>query len=327
MSDRVPLRRPRLPRRLGLAAALMAAAAPALAQGVIVSYPASRSLADVGAWLQRDTPLQLPQVIDVSPSAVTAVLAAAPTGAPRGFVAQISSEAVDPQIASREGIASWSIPVDVDCDRRMVRLGPMTGYRSRDLATDPKVVREADVTWVSPTASAPLGAVVRALCDRDYHRPFAGKTKLAAAKPPPETGRATRNPAAPTQAQAQAQADAPALRPTLAPAPSSAPSPAIAKAAPAPKAEPAPSAPLKGGGTIAVQIGASPSRPDIEALLAKFKKAHAAELTNLTPNVATAQVDGKTVNRALISGFATNAEANAFCKALEASGQACFIRR
>jgi hypothetical protein len=325
MSDRVPPHRPRLPLRLGLAAALLAAA-PTLAQVYGVSYPASRSLADVGAWLQRDTPLQLAQVVDVSPSAVTAVTSAAPTGEPRGFVAQISSEAVDPQIAGREGIASWSIPVDVDCDKHMVRLGAMTGYRSRDLRTDPKVVREADITWVNPTAGAPLGAVIRALCERDYHRPFAGKTKLATAKPTPEPRTVRAAPAsaaAPVVAETAPPSDAPALRPAL---PPTLPA-AVAKTAPTPKAEPSQAAPLKGGGAIAVQIGASPSRSDIEALLAKVRKAHAAELANLSPRVATVQLDGKTVNRALIAGFASNAEANAFCKMLEASGQACFIRR
>jgi hypothetical protein len=78
---------------------------------------------------------------------------------------------------------------------------------------------------------------------------------------------------------------------------------------------------------VAVQIGASPSLPDIQGLLARFKKKFASELGGLTPNVATVQIDGKTVNRALISGFASNAEANSFCKTLAAAGQACFVRR
>ena len=62
------------------------------------------------------------------------------------------------------------------------------------------------------------------------------------------------------------------------------------------------------------------------ALLAEGQEL-AGEMGGLTGNVATVAVDGKTVNRALISGFGTNAQAGEFCKKLSAEGQACFIRR
>jgi hypothetical protein len=299
-------------------AVLAAAAAPALGQITPVSYPPSRALGDVTAWLQRETPIAPGQVVDVSPSAVTAVTAAQPTGQPRGFLASVSSEALDPQIISHEAIASWSIPVEVDCDKRSVRLGLMTGFASRDLRSDPKTVRDADADWVVPTVSAPLGAVIRALCDRDFHRPLTGKLKTANGKTPDAM---PTSPAAPIRtAQAapppepKASRAAPALRPALPPA-TPAPAPASGGKPPA------------GGGSIAVQIGASPSLPDIEGLLAKFKAKFAGEMGGLTGKVATVQVDGKSVNRALISGFGTNAEASAFCKKLAGEGQACFIRR
>jgi hypothetical protein len=288
-----------------------------------VSYPPSRALPDVGAWLQRETPIAPGQVVDVSPSAVTAITAAQPTGQPRGFLANISSEALDPQILSHEAIASWSIPVEVDCDKRSVRLGVMTGFATRDLRSDPKTVREADSNWVAPNATAPLGAVIRALCDRDFRRPLAGKIKLAAGGKTPDAARASQ-PAAPASApEPKAARATPALRPAL-----PAPRPTVAEAA-APK--PASAKPLaakaSGGGAIAVQIGASPSQADIQALLAKAKAKFAADMGGLTGAVATVQLDGKTVNRALISGFGTSAEANAFCRKLTAEGQACFIRR
>jgi hypothetical protein len=296
------------------------AAAPAAAQAVPVSYPPSRALPDVGAWLQRETPIAPGQVVDISPSAVTAITGAQPAGRPRGFLASISSEALDPQILSHEAIASWSIPVEVDCDKRTVRLGVMTGFASRDLRSDPKTVREADSNWVAPTATAPLGAVIRALCDRDFRRPLAGKVKVAAGGKTPEVAKAPEA----TAPQPKAPRETPALRPAL-PAPKTAvaeaPSPKSASAKP-PSAK-APS----GGGSIAVQIGASPSQPEIQALLAKAKAKFAADMGGLTGAVATVQIDGKTVNRALISGFGTNAEANVFCKKLAAEGQACFIRR
>lgn len=293
--------------------AVLTASAPAAAQTAPVSYPPSRALNDITAWLQRETPIAVGQVVDVSPSAVTAITSAKPTGEPRGFLAAISSEALDPQILSHEGIASWSIPVEIDCDKRSVRLGVMTGFTGRDLRNDPKTVREADANWVTPTATAPLGSVIRALCDRDFHRPLMGKLKTAG-KPPELVAKA--DPPEPKAPRAT-----PALRPALPPS-----GPKTAEAS-TPKAAPPASKPPSGGGSIAVQIGASPSKPDIEGLLARFKTKFAADMGGLNGNVATVQSDGKTVNRALISGFASNAEAGAFCKKLAAEGQACFIRR
>ena len=289
----------RLPAVLGLVAIVAAwTSAPANAQ-VAIAYPPSRSLSDVAAWLQRDTPLAPSQVVDVSPQAVTAVTSASPMGERRGFLANISSEAVDPEMLTHDGIASWSIPVEIDCEKRSVRLGIMTGYRSRDLRTDPRIVREADADWVTPTSSAPLGSVIRALCDRDFHRPLVGRVKTTA--PTPESAKPAR-PATAAKVDAPPPTLRPALRPTFAPAPA-------------------------GGGAFAVQVAASPSLPDIQGLLAKVKKKFSGDLGGLSARVATVQVEGKTMNRALVSGFATAAEANAFCKTLSAAGQACFLRR
>jgi cell division protein FtsN len=95
----------------------------------------------------------------------------------------------------------------------------------------------------------------------------------------------------------------------------------------APASVPTPAAAHAGGGAFTVQVGASPSLPDIQGALAKFRKKFAADLGGLTSSVATVQVDGKTVNRALVSGFGSAAEAGAFCKTLADAGQACFIRR
>jgi cell division septation protein DedD len=311
----------RLSAVLGLVAVVAAwTSAPANAQPPI-TYPPSRSLSDLAAWLQRDTPLAPSQIVDVSPQALTAVTSASPMGETRGFLANISSEAVDPEMLAHDGIASWSIPVEIDCDKRSVRLGTMTGYRSRDLKTDPRIVREADTGWVTPTPTAPLGSVIRALCDRDFRRPLMGRIKASA--PAPEPAR----PARPALV-AKADPPPPALRPALHPNPP--PTPAeSAKAKPAkPPAPAAPSAPASAaGGAIAVQVGASPSLPDIQGLLARFKKKFSGELGGLSTSVATVQVDGKTVNRALVAGFASAAQANAFCKTLSAAGQACFIRR
>jgi len=333
-----PLTVRRLP-RLALTA-VAAAGAATVVWAADVTYPPSRSLSDVAAWLQRDTPLKPDQIVDVSPQAVTAVTAASPMGQTRGFLASISSEAVDPQMLAHDGIASWSIPVEVDCDRRQVRLGVMTGYRSRDLVSEPRVVRQADTEWVNPTASAPLGAVIRALCDRDFHRPLAGKFKVAAKGPEPKAGPPPVIEVRPKKAADAAAKPPPAAADGAAPVappplrghkpPVSIPIPGVAQTADATPAEAKPAAALKapaGGGPSIVQIGASPSEPDAQALLARFKKKFAASIGGLKAEVVTAQVDGKTVHRAQLAGFANFAEANAYCKGLADAGQACFIRR
>jgi len=133
--------------------------------------------------------------------------------------------------------------------------------------------------------------VIRALCDRDFRRPLAdGQVKFVAKAPDPSK-----------------------------PAKTAASEPAPARPA-APKAAAA-------GGSVSVQIAASPSLPDAKGLLARFQRQSPDLLSGLTTDVATVQVDGKTMHRALISGFATGAEAAGFCEKLKARGQACFVRR
>jgi cell division protein FtsN len=351
-------------RLAGLTLALTAAA-PAVGQTAAVNYPASRSLNDVAAWLQRDTPISLAQVVDVSPSAVTAVTSAAPMGETRGFRATVSSEAMDPEIFSHDGVVSWSIPVEVDCERRQVRLGAMTGYPNRDLKTEPRIVRPADTNWVNPTPTAPLGAVIRALCDREFQRPLMPRAKTAAASKPQASGplpkivvRPARPPkaeAAPAQAAATSTetppdaksastAKAPPAEKTprqasppktilipgpAATAPAGAAPPAATPAEdttpPPPKAKPKP---IKTGSSPYVaQIGASPSLPDIQGQLDRFRKKFAADLQGLDAHVVTVQVEGKTVNRAQVSGFAGLSDADTFCKRMKDAGRPCLVRR
>ena len=340
--------------RLGIFAAVaLAIAGPAPGQtpgqGPPVSYPPSRSLADVFAWLRKDTPIAPAQVVDVSPSAVTAIVSSAPTGKPRGFLATIASEAVNPEIVTHDGIASWSIPAEVDCDRRQVRLGAMTGFRNRDLRSESRVLRPADTAFVTPTPTAPLGAVVRALCDRDFKRPIANPRAkksgppplvVAQGKPPPAVISARENPqgANPTSPASAPTAEAvaaptgagpktvemkkPAEPKTIEMPASSEP----ANVAPKPKPKPRPKPPA-GGGAFSLQLGASPTLTDANLLIGKFKKTYASSMGGLTLGVTTVQIDNKPVSRVLLSGFASSAEANRFCDALQANRQPCFVRR
>jgi len=328
----------------------LATAAPALGQtppqAPLVSFPPSRSLADVFAWLRKDTPISPAQVVDVSPSAVTAIVASSPTGQPRGFQATIASEAVNPDIVTHDGIASWSIPAEIDCDRRQVRLGPMTGFRSRDLRSEPRVLRAADSAFVVPTSTAPLGAVVRALCDRDFKRPIANAHArkpgppplvVAQSRPPPVVAAATPQPTAPAdppganpdEAATGAKASGPKtveMKKPVEPKTIEMPSSEPANAAPKPKPIARPKPPA-GGGAVSLQLGASPTPADANLLIARFRKAYASSMGGLTLGVATVQIDNKPVTRVLLSGFASAGEANRFCAALQANRQPCFVRR
>jgi hypothetical protein len=294
---------------LALAMAL-GAAATAQADPLNVTYPRTRAMPDVAGWLASDTPIQPGQVVDVGPSAVTAVTSSAPTGAPRGFLANIAAEALDPSIGKQEEIVSWTIPVEVDCEKRLVRLGDMTGYPARDLKSAPRVVRAADAAWVTPSPTAPLGAVMRALCDRDFRRPFAG-TKVA-----------VKEPAKPAKAARQPPPGPPPV--VLSESPPSGPQPLTTAAAKAAKALPTAA---KGASPYAVQVGASPSEDDAKGILGKLQKKFPDVLTGFKAEVQTAQVDGKTVYRAVVTGFAGQGDASMLCDRLKAGGQACFVRR
>ncbi len=291
------------------ALAVLATSFAAVAQTAPISYPPSRSMADVTAWIRSDTPLSPSQVVDVGISAVTAVTASTPIGDPRGFLATVSSESLDPGIEGAQGIASWSVPVQVDCDARKVKLGAMTGYPRRDLAKDGRTVRPADTDFITPTAGAPIDTVVRGLCDRDFRRPLLPGRIVAR---PPEPAR----PVLRQVAAVSAKPTGPDLRSTK----TTKPPARSAQATSGP-------APTSGSALAAVQVGASPDLADARGLLARVQRRFTQDLRGRAGDVAAAQVDGRTVHRALITGFASAGDAIALCERLRAGGQACFVRR
>lgn len=296
---------------LGIAVVLVSwEAGPAAGQSAI-TYPASLAPADVAAWLRRDTPILPGQVVDVAASAVTAIVSSEPTKDPRGFIAILHAEALDPGIRNEEGVASWSIPVELDCVKRRVRLGPMTGFPGRDIRTSPKPIRDPDSDWVIPSDKAPLDAALKAMCDApNFHRPLAD-VKLAAL------------PAAPASSKPPAPEPPPVRTPSPPPARTANP-----PAAPAPELRGAvPRAPAPGASSASVQVGASPSQANIKALLANVQKKFVADLKGLTTEIATVTIDQKTIYRGLIIGFHGEADAGRLCEILKAGGQACFIRR
>jgi hypothetical protein len=154
-------------------------------------------------------------------------------------------------------------------------------------------------------------------------------TTLPPAQPAGPALRPSQN--APPPAQPPAKAAAPAAKPVT-PAPKAAPAAASpAKAAPPEKPKPVVEKPAEKTaaakpGAAAVQIGAVSST----ALADKTWN----DAVALAPGLAAGRgkgvekvdKDGKTLYRTSVTGFASKADAQAFCGKLKAAGKACFVK-
>jgi hypothetical protein len=117
----------------------------------------------------------------------------------------------------------------------------------------------------------------------------------------------------------------PELAPTAKPLPARAAPPVAALGSAAqPQPRPAPKRPIIP--SIVIQVGASPSLPEAKGILAHVTRKFAGELDGFKSDVATVDVDGKPLYRAMISGFSSTSDARALCGKLKAGGQACFVR-
>ena len=188
-----------------------------------------------------------------------------------------------------------------------------------------------------------------------------GKTAAAGAPqftPPPEQPQARAEAPAPKVVVTPA-ASAPALRPSIPAAATPAPTakaeaskpslkvetpvakPApIVKAAPAPvKAEPvkarpakseakpaAPAPAAKVAGVAAVQIGAFSSQALADKGWSDAAGAAPGPAAGKGKSVEKVEVNGKTLFRTQVTGFASRADATAFCDKLKAAGKACFVK-
>lgn len=142
--------------------------------------------------------------------------------------------------------------------------------------------------------------------------------RVAAAPPPPAAAPTTPIGAAPAQLPPAAPAAAAPAPKVVAQAPEPAPKPAPA---PASKAVEAP-APAAGGGA-SVQIGAFSSQALAEKGLADAARiAGAGKGRSIQP----IERNGATLYRTTVTGFASRAEAQAYCGKLQAAGKSCFVK-
>lgn len=271
----------------------------------------------------------------------------------------LQGEVVSSDAAQALGYRSMRSTVNVDCVRRRDLVVKMTVYSERG-GKGAAVVRQVPGDWAQPSPDTYLAAVIRNVCgaappqmaaappllpvkdaaaisvDRPDRR-AASRTLPASlpAEPPlafltpevvgPDQPMSTAVEARRRTAMAQLASAAPELRPAIQPMPAPRPTPSPAKPV---AAKPAPAAPVPAKpsnakpapGKVAVQIAASSSEALAREALAKVKPRLRPPLST---QVKLVQVDGKTYHRALVTGFASRSEAQAFCGSLKSE---CFVR-
>ena len=150
-------------------------------------------------------------------------------------------------------------------------------------------------------------------------RPAPGAAPVAAAPLP--APKAAVPPPAPVAAP-------PPPKSTPAPAPApviKAPAPPAPKTAPAPAATPAPKAAPGGAGT-SVQIGAFSSPQLADRGWNDAARIAPGAAAGRGKRVEPVEVNGSTLYRTFVTGFASRADAEAFCAELKAAGKSCFVR-
>ncbi|CAN7360146.1 SPOR domain-containing protein [Phenylobacterium sp. LjRoot219] len=148
------------------------------------------------------------------------------------------------------------------------------------------------------------------------------------APPPPAAAPTTPVGAGAALRPAAAPAAAPAAVAPVPPAPAPAPKAIQAPLPPPPAAKPAPTpAPAAAkAGAAAVQIGAVSSTALADKAWSKAVAAAPGLAVGKGKGVERIERDGKTLYRTSVTGFASKAEASAFCGKLKAAGTDCFVK-
>jgi cell division protein FtsN len=92
--------------------------------------------------------------------------------------------------------------------------------------------------------------------------------------------------------------------------------PTLVRRAPEPKA---------GASRVTVQVISSPDPDEARARLERINTRFHAAMEALSTRVEPATVRGRPVYRGMVAGFASRAEAAAFCETLKSAGQACLL--
>jgi hypothetical protein len=275
------------PWALGALAGL-AATQPAAAQQIDPGPDRDRLVAEMVQW----TDLPERRIVAFTPEMGVIILDRGSPAKTPGRVdgVEVQGEVIDEALAQDRGWRSIRTRVDIACDERKTQVRKVDVFAQHNLLGAAYNV-PAPSGWMRPAQGAYLSAVVDAVCGGE---PTAEPIRLTEQDKPP----------------------APPV-PAMAAAPSAAPSPSAA----AP-----PSPPPAGAGLVTVQVNASPDAAGASAALAALMRIHTLSLGGLNLHVEPAQVAGRQVYRALVTGLATRAAGRAFCADVSKAGGACFVR-
>ena len=317
------------------ALALASAAAPLVASAQpAADFPTAIDIPTLAAWLPYNTDLALPQVVSIGGGRVIAIVDGRPSAAsPDLGTITIRTELVDRTQAAQAKALSETQDIEIDCANVRAKAGPMRQYAGRNL-TGAMKTQPGWASWASAPPSTTLGRMIEAACNPNFRGVFVAAG--LAAQPPGKPGPV----AAPKVAAAPAAPQAALKLPRVATAPETelpaarasraAPKPAAVAEAPAPEptAAPAPPAPAADGGLgrHLVQISASRKRPEAEGTLAAYRKKYPDRMSGRPAAVEETTVLDQTFYRVLIGGFASSADANAFCDLHKTTGGDCLTR-
>jgi len=226
-------------------------------------------------------------------------------------------EARTTDAATRLGFRSLRAATAIDCRQSSNRFVSATAFDQPDLAGQGKP-RAVSGEWVQPTSDSYMAAVIARVC--------ASPAQPTPTRPPPVVTAVVDTPPPAAAAAAPAAVAATPAPPPPEPAASSAPPPAPpatvrmgpVRAAPAP----APAAgPPKPPGPWVAQVAASPDARDAQRVLDRLRGQITAPLTTA---VEPASVAGAQVYRASVVGFASAADAKAFCSRAASVSKTCW---
>ncbi|THD52244.1 SPOR domain-containing protein [Phenylobacterium sp.] len=199
------------------------------------------------------------------------------------------------------------------------------GKASGDGAISPQFTAPPEQPQTRPQAAAPTVVVTPAApaAPAPALRPSIPAQPPAASVPaaPPKPEAPSKPPPPATKAEAPAPKSAPPVAKAAAPV-SAKPAPAKPEAkaaAPAPAAKPA-------AGVAAVQIGAFSSQALADKGWSDAASVSPGAAAGKGKFVEKVDKDGKTLFRTQVTGFASRADAVAFCDKLKAAGKACFVK-
>jgi hypothetical protein len=250
-----------------------------------------------------------PDVVVKDGVEVSMLPALAPTTGPDGGLAvTLDVEARSDDAAGRLGFRSLRVVTLVDCRAGANKLLEAESFEASDLA-GARHVRPVSGEWVRPAADSYMAAVAARVCAAgagDEHAAAPIRVTLAP-------------PAAPAAAPATVSPAPPAATP---PTPTTvAMNPArIALSAPPTTAGPAATA----GPRLEAQVAASRTAREARQALAALGALLAPPLAG---DVEAAQVQGARVFRASVTGFASLAQARAFCAQAARLTRNCWVRQ